>query len=479
LIAAAVVSTLYLGISRAFFPGQQSISYITETAHRGDIVKTVVTTGEVASAMLVNVGAQVSGKIEKLYVIPGSIVKEGDLIAEIDSTTQRNNLASERARQKTYEAQLLSRQIAFKTAQAKYEREVKLKKGDATSTESLESAEQALASAKASLAEAESLILQSQTSVNTAETNLAYTRITAPLNGTVVSVPVKQGQTVNANQTTPTIAQIADLSQMDIKMQISEGDVTKVKPGLKVSYTILSEPDRVFEGVLESVDPGLTTVSDGSYNGSTDSGTAVYYYGKLSADNSDGTLRIGMTTQNSIVIDEARDVLLVPTIALTNIGDRGASLGGLGESDHSGRQGGPTGRRSGRQRLVSDDGLERQSGGRGQGRSRGQHQFDGGDPPLSRQVMPGGPTTGPEETDVATANRGLTAVIMVLEDAKPVAKRIVIGLSDNMNTEVIEGLSEGEQIVTAQMSAEEMAGERVANPGNMRGRSGSGGFPRF
>jgi macrolide-specific efflux system membrane fusion protein len=308
------------GLYKTLSPAKPEVRYLTEKVRRGDIIKTVATTGEVASAQLVEVGAQVSGKIESLLVVNGQKVDQDELIAEIDSTNQRNELAANQARLKSYEAQLLARKAALKTAQAKYDRELKLKKRDATSDENLENAEQALAAAQASLAETESLILQARISVDTAETNLGYTRITSPLSGTVVSVPVEKGQTVNANQQTPTIARIADLSRMEIKMQISEGDVTKIQPGLLVSYTILSEPDRVFAGTLDSVDPGLTALSDGSYTGSTPAGTAVYYYGKLKADNHDGTLRIGMTTQNTIVIDEARDVLMVPSIAVNPTG---------------------------------------------------------------------------------------------------------------------------------------------------------------
>jgi macrolide-specific efflux system membrane fusion protein len=308
------------GLYKALAPAKPQVSYLAEKVRRGDIIKTVVTTGEVASAQLVEVGAQVSGQIESLLVVPGQVVGQGELIAEIDSTTQRNDLATARARLSSYEAQLLARQTTLKTAQAKYDRELKLKQRDATVEENLENAEQALATAKAALTETESLILQARIAVDTAETNLGYTRITSPLAGTVVSVPVEKGQTVNASQQAPAIAKIADLSRMEIKMQISEGDVTRIRPGLKVSYTILSEPDRVLDGVLDSVDPGLTALSDGGYTGSTAAGTAIYYYGKLKADNADGTLRIGMTTQNTIIIDEVRDALMVPSIAVNPTG---------------------------------------------------------------------------------------------------------------------------------------------------------------
>ncbi|MFW5618905.1 MAG: efflux RND transporter periplasmic adaptor subunit, partial [Campylobacter hyointestinalis] len=145
----------------------------------------------------------------------------------------------------------------------------------------------------------------------------------SPLDGVVVSVPVEVGQTINVNQTTPTIVNIADLSKMEIKMQISEGDVTKIKVGDRVEYSILSDINTKYNGILSSIDPGLTTLSDGKYNttsssssSSTSSSSAVYYYAKLQVDNNEEILRIGMTTQSTIIVKEIKDTLLLPTFAI-------------------------------------------------------------------------------------------------------------------------------------------------------------------
>ena len=171
----------------------------------------------------------------------------------------------------------------------------------------------------------ESLIRQTQIAINTDETNLGYTKIRAPLNGTIVSVPVEEGQTVNANQTTPTIVQIANLNDMEIDIEISEGDITKVKPGMKIDYTILSEPNTLFHARLDSIDPGLTTLTDGSYDksssstsSSSSSNEAVYYYGRAYVDNPEGKLRIGMLTQNTIHVSSAKNVLIVPSITISS-----------------------------------------------------------------------------------------------------------------------------------------------------------------
>ena len=150
---------------------------------------------------------------------------------------------------------------------------MQLKKRDAASKESLEDAENAYALAKAEVTELESQIRQARIAVNTDEVNLGYTRITAPLDGTIVSVPVDEGQTVNANQTTPTIVQIADLDKMEIKIEISEGDITAVKPGMPITYTILSNPETEYKATLTSIDPGLTMLTDGSYKTTSSTGS--------------------------------------------------------------------------------------------------------------------------------------------------------------------------------------------------------------
>ncbi|HGT2489543.1 TPA: efflux RND transporter periplasmic adaptor subunit, partial [Neisseria gonorrhoeae] len=170
-------------------------AYITETVRRGGISRTVSATGEISPSNLVSVGAQASGQIKKLYVKLGQQVKKGDLIAEINSTTQTNTLNMEKSKLETYQAKLVSAQIALGSAEKKYKRQTALWKDDATSKEDLESAQDALAAAKANVAELKALIRQSKISINTAESDLGYTRITATMDGTVVAIPVEEGQT--------------------------------------------------------------------------------------------------------------------------------------------------------------------------------------------------------------------------------------------------------------------------------------------
>ena len=302
---------------------KQETTYLTESVTRGNVEKTVVASGSVESVNEVDVGAQASGKITKLYVKLGQEIKKGEMIADIDSTTQINALNTKKAALVSYQAQLKAKKTAYDVALSSYNRLSKLYTQKATSLDSLNTAKSTLDNAKAEMEAIEANIKQAEIEVNTAETNVGYTKITAPMDGTVISVPVSEGQTVNANQTTPTIVTIADLSKMKIKPEISEGDITKVKAGQEVSFTILSDSQTLYHSVIDSVDPANTTTTDSSSTSSSTSSSnsnsttsAIYYYANVLIDNPDRTLRIGMTTENNIKIANAKDVLLVSNMAI-------------------------------------------------------------------------------------------------------------------------------------------------------------------
>lgn len=301
---------------------KQETTYLTESVIRGDVEKTVVASGSVESVNEVDVGAQASGKITKLYVKLGQEIKKGEMITDIDSTTQINTLNTKKAALVSYQAQLKAKRTAYDVALSSYNRLSKLYTQKATSLDSVNTAKSTLDNAKAEMEAIEANIKQAEIEVNTAETNVGYTKITAPMDGTVISVPVSEGQTVNANQTTPTIVTIADLSKMKIKPEISEGDITKVKAGQEVSFTILSDSQTVYHSVIDSVDPANTTTSDNSSTSSSTSSSsssttsAIYYYANVLIDNPNRTLRIGMTTENNIKIANAKNVLLVSNMAI-------------------------------------------------------------------------------------------------------------------------------------------------------------------
>ena len=316
LLVYVILAAAAAGLYFKYFKKEDTITYITQPVRRQNVEKVVNATGEVKAVDLVTVGAQVSGKIEKLYVSIGQTVKMGDMIAEIDSTTQQNDVDIAKAKMSSYQAQLKAAKTSLKIAKKQYQRMQSLKKQNAASTEDLENAEDGYESAMSKVAEIEASLKETEISLSTAETNLGYTKITAPLDGTIVSVPVKVGQTINAAMDTPTIVQIADLNQMEIYIEISEGDIGNIKPGVKVTYSVLADMNKVYETTLKSIDPALTLLTDDQYTEVVDSSEAIYFYGRLVVPNADGKLRICMTTQNVIYVESAEDVLTVPAMAL-------------------------------------------------------------------------------------------------------------------------------------------------------------------
>ena len=303
-----------------FFKQEEAPKALTTRLEKGSIRGTVTAAGEVYARDLVDVGAQVSGQIKKLYVKVGDIVKKGDMIAQIDSVTQENEIAQQKAQLLIHEANLASAKIAAANAKTQYNRELELYKKNAASKEAVENAKNSAALKEAEQKQIEAQIEQTKLQLSTAETNFGYTKITAPISGTVVSVPVEEGKTVNSNQTTPTIVKIADLSKMEIKMQIAEGDISKIKIGMDVEYSILSDLDNIKKAKIYKIDPGLTTLSDGTYDktssGSSSSGSsdsAVYFYAKMLVDNAGNFLKIGMTTENNIIVSEANNTSYLPT----------------------------------------------------------------------------------------------------------------------------------------------------------------------
>lgn len=317
LFAGALILIFYFLFIRSSAP---KITYLTEPVLRLDIEKTVVASGTIESVNEVDVGAQVSGKITKLHVRLGQDVKKGELIAEIDSTTQINTLNTRKAALAAYQAQLKAKKTAYEVARSSYDRLKKLYAQHAASLDSLNAAKSTLDLAQAEVDVIGENIKQAEIELNTAETNVGYTKITSPIDGTIISTPISEGQTVNANQTTPTIVKVADLSRMRIKPEISEGDITKVNAGQSVTFTILSDSHNFYQATIESVDPATTAISNqssGTTSSSTSSATqAVYYYANIIVANSDRTLRIGMTTENNIKIADAHNVLAVPNMAV-------------------------------------------------------------------------------------------------------------------------------------------------------------------
>lgn len=286
----------------------------TTAAQIADIEDTVVATGTIEASQLVSVGAQASGQIKTLTVKAGDQVKLGDLIAEIDSTTQANNQRNAQAAVATVRAQRVAQVALMQAAQLAAQRQQVMLAAEATSKAESESAQANLVAARAQIAVLDAQIEQAQTALATASANLGYTRITAPIDGTVVAVVAKEGQTVNANQSTPTIVKLAKLDTVTVSAEISEADVVKVKAGQPIYFTILGDVDKRYPGILRSVEPAPDSVALEA-SASTNS-SAVYYNALFDVENPDGVLRIAMTAQVYVVLAQARAALTIPSAAL-------------------------------------------------------------------------------------------------------------------------------------------------------------------
>jgi macrolide-specific efflux system membrane fusion protein len=294
----------------------------TVSVARGDIEQTVLASGALEANSLVSVGAEVSGRIEAVHVALGQSVKKGDLIAEIDSLDQENAVKTAQAILAGIQAQKRSQEASLVKANAALTRNAQLNANSLVSQADLETAQAAVESVQAQIDQLDAQIAQAELSVESAQLNVSRTKIVAPSGGTIVALLVEPGQTVNANSTIPTIVKIADLDTMVIKAEISEADVVRVEAGQRVYFTILGEPDVQIDAKLREVEPAPTSIN--SDTASNDS--AIYYNGLFDVPNPDHKLRISMTAQVTIVLDEVKDVLTLSSALVSKKDPKGNSV---------------------------------------------------------------------------------------------------------------------------------------------------------
>ncbi|WP_229794099.1 efflux RND transporter periplasmic adaptor subunit [Arenicella chitinivorans] len=272
---------------------------------RGDIESTITAAGSLQPSSYVDVGVQVSGEIDKLYVDVGDVVTQGQLLAEIDATVQTSRVAASRASLDALKAQLAARQASLKLAQANADRQTRLIKAQATSQADFDAAISALVLAQSSLAQLESQISQSEASLASDEATLAFSRIEAPMSGTVISISMKEGQTLNATQQAPTLLRIANLAVMTVEGEVSEADVNKLTAEMPVYFTTLGGGERRWHGRLRQILPEPEVTNN-----------VVLYTALFDVDNHDGALLPNMTAQIFFVTASAQDVIRVPVGAL-------------------------------------------------------------------------------------------------------------------------------------------------------------------
>lgn len=295
---------------------------VTAEVRKGNIENVIAATGKMDAIERVNVGAQVSGQVKKLYIKAGDSVSKGQLIAEIDDQPQRSDLRNAQAALSVAQADLETREAALVRQQAQYQRLQQMIKTNAISRQDFDTAEEDWRSARAELTAQKARVIQAQIEVDKKQLDLGYTRIMAPMDGTVIAIVTKQGQTVNAVQTAPTIAKLAQLGTMTIKVQISEADINNVQPGQQAWFTTFSNPDKRYNATLRSLELAPESVmkddalmGNSESTSSSTSNAAVYYNALLDVPNPDNALRISMTAQVNLIRDAVKDTLLVPVQA--------------------------------------------------------------------------------------------------------------------------------------------------------------------
>lgn len=317
-LATLAIVAIAAGITLKACAPDKHPQYLSAPVSRGDLENAVLATGALQAFRQVDVGAQVSGQLKSLKVRLGDKVTKGQWLAEIDPVISENALrqarASEeslRAQQQSTAAQLTQVELAFKRQQA-------MLPDDATSRESFEAARATLDVQRATLASLAAQIRSARIQIETAQANLGYTRIVAPIDGEVVAVVTQEGQTVIAQQQAPVILKLADLDTMTVKAQVSEADVIRVRAGQTAYFTILGEPDKRHYGKLRAIEPAPQNYAEAQspLGGGSKPNSAVFYNALFEVPNPEHRLRISMTAQVSIVLSNARNALSIPAAAL-------------------------------------------------------------------------------------------------------------------------------------------------------------------
>ncbi|AWC81856.1 efflux RND transporter periplasmic adaptor subunit [Serratia ureilytica] len=290
----------------------------TARVDRGDIEKSVLATGILKPARQVNVGAQVNGQLKKLYVKPGDRVAQGQLLAEIDPTLQLNELRKSQAELRSAQAQKLASQAQLKQYQLELARQRALARDRAGVASDLEKAQAQHDAQLAQLKVNESQIVQAEVAQETARANLAFTRITAPIDGEVLGIVTQEGQTIVSSQSAPTILVMADVDTMMVHTRISENDILQVRAGQPLWFYVAADPRRRYEGVMGAIQqaPAEALEADPLGRNSSQQTAAVYYNGVFAVANGERRLRTSMTAQVFIITERATGVVRLPMAAL-------------------------------------------------------------------------------------------------------------------------------------------------------------------
>ncbi|HOX15880.1 MAG TPA: efflux RND transporter periplasmic adaptor subunit [Smithellaceae bacterium] len=306
IIAVVILILMLIGVLYFFKKNDKAPQYITQTAERGDIRATVSATGTVNAVTTVLVGTQVSGTIKQIYVDYNSTVKKGQLLAQIDPSSFEAQVAQASANLLLARANLEKSRVALRDTLTTFERNKILYGKNFISRSDLDSSETVYLSALTQIKASEAQVEQTRAALSLSQTNLRYTQIVSPVNGTVISRSVDVGQTVAASFQTPTLFTIAqDLTKMQIDASIDEADIGRIKTNQPVTFTVDAYPDQTFKGNVSEIRNAPTTVQN-----------VVTYAVIVKVDNPELKLKPGMTANVSIIIDDKKGILRIPNAAL-------------------------------------------------------------------------------------------------------------------------------------------------------------------
>lgn len=379
----------------------------TATVVRGDIGQLIAASGTLEAGSLVDVGAQVSGQLNKLHVSLGDVVSEGDALAEIDDFIARTRVTSAEANLESLLASSSSQEASLVMARSELKRQERMMQAQATTERDYDQAVLNLAQSEANLARHLLQIEQAQASVEEARANLEFTRITAPADGTIVSIFAQEGQTLNAAQTAPLILRIGDLRTITVSARVSEADMRRLTAGMDAYFTTPADGERRWQGQLTEISP-IPQAPGGA-------GGLAQFDALMEVENPDGALLPGMTAKVFFVVQAARDVLKVP---------RGA--------------------------VTFADGPMSAAGQYAQGAAfSGPRRFRGRGP--RAQSATAAPVTGNDDDrgrrSSQTPDREATVQVVDAEGGQQ-SRTIRVGVDNDVEVEVLSGLSEGERVVT-------------------------------
>ena len=405
---------------------------VSTPATRADLEDSITATGTLQPKDYVDVGTQVSGQVRSLKVALGATVTTGQLLAEIDPSVYQSRVDADRAQLRNQRAQLTNNQAQAALARLQLARQRNLARDEATTMEAVQVAEAALTAATAQVESLRAQIEQTNSTLRGDEANLGYTKIRAPMAGTVVSLTAKQGQTLNANQQAPIVLRIADLSTMTVQSQVSEADVGQLRLGMPVYFTTLAGDARRFHGSLRQVSPTPTVLNN-----------VVLYDALFDVPNPDQVLMTQMTAQVFFVASAAKDAVLVPVAALRPLRREAPSGAGSAASSASGAQAAsPAASATGRSGSAAQAGVDPRA------------QFAGRRARLS----------------------------VVGADGRAVEREVQVGVVNRVSAQILSGVEVGERVVIGGRRAPATAGRStVASPatgGLTPSPTGFGGGPR-